>query len=124
ATLRGEINEWITPLNFFQRQDDIFSSWQPGTGEWLLANTQFQDWKNGCGKILWCRGMPGAGKTVLASMVVDHLRNGVQDGKTCVTIFFPCDKETGTQTPLNLLASLWKQLIVGKTLPPFRDQLL
>ncbi|KAJ6469693.1 hypothetical protein DFH09DRAFT_1380902 [Mycena vulgaris] len=123
ATKRAEINGWITPLNFFQRQNDIFASWQPGTGEWLLVDTQFQEWNSGSGKILWCRGMPGAGKTVLVSMVVDHLRGGVQDSKTCVACIYLNHKETSTHTTPNLFTSLWKQLVVGKPIPPEATQL-
>ncbi|KAJ6546724.1 ankyrin repeat-containing domain protein [Mycena vulgaris] len=122
ATKRAEINGWITPLIFFQRQNDIFASWQPGTGEWLLVDTQFQEWNSGSGKILWCRGMAGAGKTVLVSMVVDHLRGGVQDGKTCVACIYLNHKETSTHTTPNLFTSLWKQL-VGKPIPPEATQL-
>jgi hypothetical protein len=49
--------DWMTPLNFFQRQADIFSAWQPGTGEWLLSHQQFKEWVSGSGEIIWCPGM-------------------------------------------------------------------
>ncbi|KAJ7453550.1 hypothetical protein B0H11DRAFT_272721 [Mycena galericulata] len=62
---RDEIIEWCSPLNFFVRQADIFGTRQEGTGEWLLEDEKFTSWKSGTGKTLWCRGMPGAGKTVL-----------------------------------------------------------
>jgi hypothetical protein len=74
--------EWMSPLNFFQRQADILSNWQPGTGNWLFHNAQFKDWESSTGSVLWCRGIresfvmfrypakikwaAGAGKTVLA----------------------------------------------------------
>jgi hypothetical protein len=51
------IVNWISPLNFFQRQADVFSSWQPGTGSWLLAHPQFRDWKCSPGSVLWCYGI-------------------------------------------------------------------
>ncbi|KAJ7088330.1 hypothetical protein C8R44DRAFT_819435, partial [Mycena epipterygia] len=71
---RDRIIEWYSPLNFFPRQADIFNSRQPGTGEWLLEHDLFNEWKLGTNnpsdmwckpKTIWCRGMPGAGKTVL-----------------------------------------------------------
>ncbi|KAJ7204166.1 ankyrin repeat-containing domain protein [Mycena pura] len=115
---RTQIMQWMTPLNFFQRQADIFSAWQAGTGEWLLENPQFNDWESGSGKILWCRGMPGAGKTVLSSMVVNRLESKFQNSEVGVACIYLNHKETETQTPPNLLAALWKQLVVGKSLSP------
>ncbi|KAJ7111000.1 ankyrin repeat-containing domain protein [Mycena epipterygia] len=115
---RDQILEWITSLNFFQRQADIFGVWQPGTGEWLLADAGFRDWESSAQRILWCRGMPGAGKTVLVSMVVNHLRLHSQNTKTAVACMYLNHKEIEMQTPANLLASLWKQLVVGKPMPP------
>ncbi|KAJ6449260.1 hypothetical protein C8R45DRAFT_1045102 [Mycena sanguinolenta] len=67
---RKRIIEWVSPLNFFVRQDDIFSTRQEGTGEWLLNEKQFKRWESSIGGVLWCRGIPGVGKTVL---VYDHL---------------------------------------------------
>ncbi|KAJ7431865.1 hypothetical protein FB451DRAFT_409316 [Mycena latifolia] len=74
AAEEKEILNWITSLNFFQRQADVFRAWQPGTGEWLLSDATFKNWTLGTRGVLWCRGIPGAGKTVLASVVVNYLR--------------------------------------------------
>jgi hypothetical protein len=54
---RAQIIDWLSPINFFLRQADISYVRQPGTGEWLLADAHFQEWKNGSGKTLWCRGI-------------------------------------------------------------------
>ncbi|KAJ7926779.1 hypothetical protein B0H13DRAFT_2313276 [Mycena leptocephala] len=66
AAKRDAIIEWLSPLNFFIRQQDISNARHPGTGEWLLDDLKFQDWKSNTGGVLWCSGIPGAGKTVLA----------------------------------------------------------
>ncbi|KAJ6594719.1 hypothetical protein B0H19DRAFT_860962, partial [Mycena capillaripes] len=115
---RDRILEWITSLNFFQRQADIISVWQPGTGEWFLKDNKFRDWESSAQRILWCRGMPGAGKSVLVSMVVNHLRLQSHNINTAVACMYLNHKETEMQTLANLLASLWKQLVVDKPMPP------
>ncbi|KAF8207252.1 hypothetical protein K438DRAFT_1501581, partial [Mycena galopus ATCC 62051] len=114
-----QIMQWITPLNFFVRQQSIFEIHQAGTGEWLLADTlafklSFRDWRSNSGKVLWCRGIPGAGKTVLASMVVHHLRVEVsaQNDNVGVACIYLDHKDTEAQTVRDLLASLWKELVV------------
>ncbi|KAI9871159.1 MAG: hypothetical protein M1830_003253, partial [Pleopsidium flavum] len=46
----------------------------PGTGTWLTKTLEFKEWKmrdrSAC---LWCYGIPGSGKTVLASSLIDTL---------------------------------------------------
>ncbi|KAJ6618678.1 hypothetical protein B0H10DRAFT_1222751 [Mycena sp. CBHHK59/15] len=63
---RDKVIEWLSPVNFFPRQADIFSTRQDGTGEWLFEDDRFKAWKSSFGGCLWCHGMPGAGKTVIA----------------------------------------------------------
>ncbi|KAJ7152700.1 ankyrin repeat-containing domain protein [Mycena crocata] len=92
---------------------------QPGTGEWLIKNEDFAAWKRSTGgTVMWCRGIPGAGKTVLASIVVDHLRNRFQGEDIGVACIYLNHKETETQSPPNLLASLWRQLVFDKFISP------
>ncbi|KAJ7117127.1 ankyrin repeat-containing domain protein [Mycena epipterygia] len=109
-----KILEWMSPLNSFQRQADVFSKWQPGTGGWLLASPEFRDWESASGKILWCHGMPGAGKTVLASLVVNHLQCQSHTENIGVACIYLNYKEAESQTPQNLLGTLWRQLVLGK----------
>jgi hypothetical protein len=54
---RIDFLNWLSPINFFPRQEDIFRVWQKGTGEWLLAHPCFQEWKSGSRRTLWCRGI-------------------------------------------------------------------
>ncbi|KAJ7688188.1 ankyrin repeat-containing domain protein [Mycena rosella] len=118
AEKRQTILEWMSPLNFLQRQADVFNTLQPGTGEWLLAEHQFQDWESGSGEILLCQGMPGAGKTVLASLVVHYLEPRALSHNIGLACIYLNHKETGTQTLTNLLGGLWRQLMLGKGISP------
>ncbi|KAJ6563734.1 hypothetical protein DFH09DRAFT_479120 [Mycena vulgaris] len=111
---RDKIIEWFSPLNFFLRQADIFSTRQPGTGEWLLQDEFFNRWRLGAGRTLWCRGMPGAGKTVLASIAVDDLRATLEN--VGVAVIYLNHKETEVQSLSNLLAGIWRQLVFKKAI--------
>ncbi|KAI9762711.1 MAG: hypothetical protein M1840_001178 [Geoglossum simile] len=46
---------------------------QPETGTWLLKCKGFEQWCDQKGRILWMHGIPGAGKTVLSSIVIEYL---------------------------------------------------
>lgn len=48
------------------RQNDVFEERQNGTGEWILRSEEFQDWVNGRNTTLYCSGISGSGKTVIA----------------------------------------------------------
>ncbi|KAF7345781.1 ANK-REP-REGION domain-containing protein [Mycena venus] len=112
---RQKIIDWLSPINFFLRQADISREREKGTGGWLLAHPLFKNWESSSGSTLWCRGIPGAGKTVLASMVVDHLsaafRNNKDIGVACIYLNH---KEADQQTPPKLLAGLWRQLVLDQ----------
>ncbi|KAH0538694.1 hypothetical protein FGG08_004711 [Glutinoglossum americanum] len=46
----------------------------PGTGSWLTQTDEFKKWMTGDrSACLWCYGIPGSGKTVLASSLIDTL---------------------------------------------------
>ncbi|KAJ7435640.1 hypothetical protein FB451DRAFT_1109266, partial [Mycena latifolia] len=104
----------MSPLNFLQRQADVFNALQSGTGEWLLGEAGFQQWESGSGKVLFCCGIPGAGKTVLVSLVVHHLESCARITDIGLACIYLNHKETETQTITNLLGGLWRQLMLGK----------
>ncbi|KAJ7841907.1 ankyrin repeat-containing domain protein [Mycena olivaceomarginata] len=111
---RRRIIEWASPLNFFPRQADILSNRQPGTGEWLLQDGTFKRWEAGEIRALWCRGIPGAGKTVLASIVVNDLQENLANETTGVAVVYPRSQGNRGALPTNLLAAIWQQLALGK----------
>ncbi|KAF8183290.1 hypothetical protein K438DRAFT_1144097 [Mycena galopus ATCC 62051] len=117
---RIKLVDWLSPINFFLRHTDISRVRQPGTGGWLLVDPHFQAWESGSGRTLWCHGIPGAGKTVLASMVVDHLNENPNAGVACMYLNH---KEAEDQTPAMLLSGLWRQLVHGRDIGPLPEAL-
>ena len=108
---RQALLDWLTPLNFPAQQNVFFSKRQEGTGRWLLRSAEFKTWMSTQGKTLLCKGMPGAGKTILASTVIDHLLAMLCRGKTSV-VYIYCDYgKQHEQSPVNLIASILKQLL-------------
>lgn len=106
---RHALLDWLTTLNFPAQQSLFFSRRQEGTCQWLLQLEEFKTWMSGSGQTLLCRGMPGAGKTILASTVIDHLRTTLYGGKIFVTYIY-CDyRKQHEQTPVDLIASILKQ---------------
>ncbi|GAB1318284.1 hypothetical protein MFIFM68171_08494 [Madurella fahalii] len=46
---------------------------QDGSGRWFLNSPKVQTWMETAGRVLICPGVPGAGKSVMASLVVNSL---------------------------------------------------
>ncbi|KAJ6456736.1 ankyrin repeat-containing domain protein [Mycena sanguinolenta] len=116
---RAHIIDWHSPINMFLRQADIFSTWQPGTGLWLLEHDSFGKWKSGTGGILWCKGMPGAGKR---SLITNLLRAEAESQNIGVAVLYLNHKET-EYSASNLLAAVWRQPVVTKQLPQILERL-
>jgi hypothetical protein len=55
------------------QQSDFIAQREEGTGEWLLKSIEFQQWLAQTNQTLFCPGMPGAGKTITSSIVINHL---------------------------------------------------
>lgn len=102
---------WFTPLQPEKTHLDTRERRLPGTGEWLLQKSEFKAWRDDttASKVLWCHGIPGAGKTILSSLVFDHLTR--QLPKECAVTVFYCDyREQGSQSTFDIVASMLKQL--------------
>ena len=67
------IADWLTPIDYASQQSDFIRARQEGTGEWLLKSSEFQDWVSQSKQTLFCPGIPGAGKTMITSIVIEHL---------------------------------------------------
>jgi DNA replication protein DnaC len=46
---------------------------QRGPGQWFLDSAEFDAWQQGRDKTLFCPGISGTGKTMMAAVAVDHL---------------------------------------------------
>ncbi|CAG9986795.1 unnamed protein product [Clonostachys byssicola] len=107
-----EILDWITPVDYAPQQNDFIKRRQPGTGQWLLDSEEFCAWVEGKGQGLFCPGIPGAGKTILAAIVVDDLCARFQNkSETCVVFVFCNFRRHPEQRFEDLLATLLKQMI-------------
>jgi len=105
------ILNWLTPIDFVSQQNDIISRRQKGTGTWLLGSMEYQSWREIKGQRLFCPGIPGAGKTILTSIVVEELTTRFSTDPTVGIAYIYCNfRRQDEQKIDNLLASLLKQL--------------
>ncbi|KAL8922820.1 MAG: hypothetical protein Q9208_004945 [Pyrenodesmia sp. 3 TL-2023] len=66
---------------------------------------------------LWCYGAPGSGKTVIASIAVNDLRHRFFENEDIGIAAVYCEwKRQDMLSPVNLLASVWSQLVSNQPL--------
>ncbi|TVY25509.1 Vegetative incompatibility protein HET-E-1 [Lachnellula hyalina] len=87
--------------------DQLAEKRQEGTCEWVFRNPIFQSWKNDAHSdaILWVKGIPGAGKTILSTHIIRQMK---EEGRF-TTVYHICNSYT---TGKHLLGELMRGVIV------------
>lgn len=91
---------------------EVLRTRQAGTGTWFLNREEVQKWRNNEKQLLYCPGIPGAGKTVLTSIVIEWLTQSfANDSDNVITyIFFDFRREL---SEYDILAALLRQVWQG-----------
>jgi Cdc6-like AAA superfamily ATPase len=93
---------------------DLIRRRHDGTGTWLINSHEFKDWQNGSCKTLFCPGIPGAGKTLLASIVINHLLNTFRNDNIGIAYIFGSYQSREKQTPIAIFSSLLEQMLIQR----------
>ncbi|KAK0436203.1 hypothetical protein EV421DRAFT_2086725 [Armillaria borealis] len=104
-----EVVKWLEPLNSEAKLQGVRERRQPGTCEWLLSHRLFASWYSS-GWFLWLNGIPGNGKTLLASFVIDHLTKCVTSDEIVLYAFADFQDVRSTDVVV-LLRTLLAQLL-------------
>ena len=84
------MRSWLSPpdpsINYYK----ALKQRQSNTGLWLIEGEKFQSWKINPSSFLWLHGMPGCGKSILFSSVVENLLEFCDDdpGKAIAYFYF------------------------------------
>ncbi|KAF5571017.1 purine uridine phosphorylase [Fusarium phyllophilum] len=103
-----EMRENVGALKLrWKREDELkILDW---ISQWFLECENLQTWLHSPGTILYCPGMPGAGKTIMAATTIEYLSSKLDKSAGLGYVYCNYQKRS-QQTTLNLLASLLRQL--------------
>ena len=111
--------DWLTSIDYAAQQSDFINRRQDGTGQWLLDSDEFLGWLDQKQQTLFCPGIPGAGKTMITSIIIDTLCTRFEnDGSVGIACLYCNFRQQQDQTPAGLLASLLGQLVQGQPSVP------
>jgi hypothetical protein len=108
----GKICSWLSAPDPSTNYHKAHKQRQAETGLWLLESAKFAEWKERAASRLWLYGIPGCGKTILSSTIIEHLLQHSHNNASMVTAYFYFDfNDTQKQDPELMLRSLLSQLL-------------
>lgn len=83
---------------------------QPGSNTWALNAAAFTEWKTTPGQVLWLHGIPGAGKTIICSTIIDHVEEicKAQPGARLAYYYFDFGDQSSQNLGHVLRCLLWQ----------------
>ena len=117
--LKKDILKWLSapdPSTNYHKAQKVR---QADTGLWLLHHARFLAWKTSAASRLWLHGIPGSGKTILISTIVENVVQHCESGAGMVTVYFYFDfNDARKQDPELMLRSLLSQLLQASSKVP------
>ncbi|KAI0379207.1 hypothetical protein F5Y04DRAFT_290418 [Hypomontagnella monticulosa] len=119
---RDHMKAWLSPPIFTDALDQARALKQEKTGEWIFKESKYQKWLNNNldstygahhfgSNVLWISGNPGAGKTVLASSIIDKLLDTQHSSKREVYYYFFEYKSTTNNSACSAYRSILAQVL-------------
>jgi len=107
---RAALLDWLSSMNFLASYDRRCGEHLDGTGTWMLQSEAYTNWKSGDkSDLLWVRGKPGCGKSVLAAVVVTDLKLEMEPDTALGYAFCQRDEES-FQDPIAIYGALARQV--------------
>ncbi|CRG92353.1 Polyprotein pp220 [Talaromyces islandicus] len=114
-----DILDWLSPTDYFSQHSDFIRKRQSGTGKLLLHSNEFQGWITQQNRILFCPGIPGSGKTMTTSSVIDYLHARYPESNTVGIAYIYCNfRRQEEHHSTHLLLNLLKQFSQGRSILP------
>jgi len=103
-----DILQWLTKADPFSNHMAAREKHEPKTGEWFICSKSYSQWMLS-NQALWLHGIPGAGKTILCSTIIQDMTSRCSPRKPCVYFYFDFS-DTQKQNVANMLSSFLAQL--------------
>jgi hypothetical protein len=103
---KHDLMTWICSVDYHVHHQDFINRHQTGTGQWFLQDTKFQGWDRQKDATLFCPGIPGAGKTIMGALVIDHLLRTQDVADDLVTFIYCNYKRQSEQSAKHMLSSI------------------
>ncbi|KAM0265173.1 hypothetical protein ACHAQJ_000326 [Trichoderma viride] len=118
-----KIRDWLQPTAYDIAGGEYrkhISSHVAGTGQWLISSDTYQKWLENDGDgLLWIKGIPGSGKSVMAAKIIHDL---VKSNPGCPVLFFFFRQIIDVNHEPRALLKDWMDQMLSYS-PPLQQQL-
>ncbi|EWZ30319.1 uncharacterized protein FOBCDRAFT_148607 [Fusarium oxysporum Fo47] len=91
---RHRVYDWLTSTDPSPIHNRSRKLYEHGTGSWMLRSQHWTDWLASSVRCLWVHGIPGSGKTILASWLIenvqDHCERVSTENSPCTSAYYYC----------------------------------
>lgn len=83
-----DIMKWLAAPDPSANLNKAIKARHKGSGKRLLESEAYISWKSGQNSFLWLYGIPGCGKTILTSTIIEDLQNNQGSSQTLLYFYF------------------------------------
>lgn len=89
---RRQVSEWLERINPSSLHNAALDKHEPLTSAWFFRSPQWASWLEPASqeRFLWLYGIPGAGKTVLASVAIEELKRLIEKRPGDMCAYYYC----------------------------------
>ncbi|RYP67098.1 hypothetical protein DL771_007423 [Monosporascus sp. 5C6A] len=97
---RHFVLDWLQSTNPSAKHNASFQNHEPETSQWIHKAPEWQAWlsTDPSANFLWLHGIPGCGKTVLASYLIEQVKEFCGSHKDMEYTFYYCTQNTQDET--------------------------
>ena len=115
---RVRIMALFPPVDHEAKHGQLVDLRHEGTGGWLIEHDVYMGWKGQQNSATLCvYGIPGCGKSVLASAVIDDLADSTPPAPVDVVYYYCEYADQRTLQPINIFGTFLKQLYAKHDIP-------
>ena len=107
---RRQIYQWLRPPDPFANQEAARQKHAKSTNDWLLRSQDFVNWMKAPPDLLTLYGIPGSGKTILASSVIAEIEEKILNSKSILLYYYFDFNDRQKQNVSGCISSLLLQL--------------
>jgi hypothetical protein len=108
-----DIYRWLETTDPSPLHNRAWKVHEPHTSGWILRSPEWNQWLTGDTRCLWIHGIPGAGKTILTSFIVEqvklHCKNRQKSGHSYYYCYFGHDQDEASPFLRWTIAQLSRQ---------------
>ena len=116
---REKMHQWLSAPDPSLNHNKACEQRQATTGSWFIRSQQFTNWKANPDVLLWLHGIPGCGKTILSSTIIEDVFHQRHSNSAIAVVYFYFDfNDAEKQNHDNMLRSLITQLSIQSSSTP------